>query len=187
MPYRTYVQEKTRKYKNNIKNVKNWTYHEQDDLFICPNDRKVLFKKYQNKKNASGLEQSYKIYECEDCSGCPLKAQCTKAKGNRQVHWNTIFEEMKAKAKTALECEDKAAIYARRKIEVESVFGHIKGNRSFRRFSLRGIDKVHMEFGLVALAHNLLKVAGIRLLLLENDPKTQKVGEKRCVFLQLLF
>ncbi|MFK4997655.1 transposase [Bacillus sp. N9] len=47
---------------------------------MCPNDRKVLFKKYQNKKNASGLEQSYKIYECEDCSGCPLKAKCTKAK-----------------------------------------------------------------------------------------------------------
>nr|WP_236631754.1 transposase [Anoxybacillus sp. UARK-01] len=114
------------------------------------------------------------MYECEDCTDCPLKAQCTKAKGNRQVHWNTVFEEMKAKAKTALECEEKAAIYARRKVEVESVFGHIKGNRSFRRFSLRGLDKVHVEFGIVALAHNILKVAGIRQLLSEKNRKNTK-------------
>ncbi|USG63901.1 IS1182 family transposase [Brevibacillus ruminantium] len=163
IPYGTYLKEKTRKAKRDIKSVINWVYVEKDDCFICPNGMKVTFKKYQNKKNASGHEQSYKIYECEDCSGCPFKSQCTKGKGNRQVHWNTIFEEMKAKAKAALECEDKAAIYARRKVEVESVFGHIKGNRSFRRFSLRGLDKVHVEFGIVALAHNLLKVAGIRL------------------------
>nr|WP_010272834.1 transposase [Paenibacillus senegalensis] len=57
---------------------------------------------------------------------------------------------------------------ARRKVEVESVSGHLKGNRSFRRFSLRGLDKVHVdkvfvEFGIVALAHSLLKIAGIRL------------------------
>ncbi|WP_376768701.1 transposase [Anoxybacteroides rupiense] len=80
---------------------------------MCPNGRKVTF----NKKNPSGYEQSFKIYECEDCTDCPLKAKCTKAKGNRQIHWNTVFEEMKAKAKTTLECEEKAASYFRRKIE----------------------------------------------------------------------
>ncbi|WP_245203714.1 transposase [Ammoniphilus resinae] len=168
------MQEQTRKYKKDIKNAKKWTYHEQDDYFICPNGRKVTFKKYQNKKNPSGYEQSFKIYECEDCTDCPLRAKCTKAKGNRQVHWNTVFEEMKAKAKTALECEEKATIYALRKVEVESVFGHIKGNRSFRRFSLRGLDKVHVEFGIVALAHNILKVAGIRQLTSEKNPKNTK-------------
>ena len=186
IPYGSYLQEQTRKYKNDIKNAKNWTYIEEDDCFICPNGRKVVFKKYQDKKNQSGYEQSFKIYECEDCTNCPLKPQCTKAKGNRQVHWNTIFEEMKAKAKAALECEEKAAIYARRKIEVESAFGHIKGNRSFRRFSLRGLGKVHVEFGIVALAHNILKVAGIRQLLSETNRKNRKaIGEKIFIFLQL--
>ncbi|MBS4216765.1 transposase [Bacillus sp. FJAT-49711] len=124
-----------------------------------------------NKKNASGYVQSLKVYECEDCSDCPLKALCTKAKGNRQVQWNPIFKEMKAKAKTALECETKSRLYAQRKIDVESVFGHIKGNRSFRKFLLRGLDKVHTEFGIVALAHNLLKVAGIRRLLSREKMK----------------
>src|SRR5690606_24035083 len=156
---------------------------EEEDCFICPNERKVSFKKYLTKKNPSGYEQSFKIYECEDCTDCPLKPQCTKAKGNRQVHWNTIYEEMKARAKTALACETNATIYARRKIEVESVFGHIKGNRSFRRFSLRGLNKVHVEFGIVALAHNILKVAGIRQLLSDKNQKNKKAsGEKQIIF-----
>ncbi|MDA3131072.1 transposase, partial [Aliibacillus thermotolerans] len=123
IPYGTYVKEQTRKYKNDMKNARNWEYRELDDCFICPNGRKVPFKNYRNAKNASGYVQSYKVYECEDCTDCPLKPQCTKAKDNRQVHWNPIFEEMKAKAKAALECDDKAAIYSKRKNEVESVFG----------------------------------------------------------------
>jgi transposase len=188
IPYGSYLHEQTRKYKYDIKNAKNWVYDEQDDSFLCPNGRKVIFKKYQDKKNKSGYEQSFKIYECEDCTDCPLKAQCTKAKGNRQVHWNPVFEEMKVKAKAALECEEKAILYDRRKVEVESVFGHIKGNRSFRRFSLRGLDKVHVEFGIVALAHNILKVAGIRQLLSEEPLKNTKgSGEKRFIFLHFLY
>ncbi len=128
--------------------------------------------------------QSYKIYQCEYCSGCPLKEVYTKAKGDRKVHWNPIFEEMKTKAKTALECDKKAAIYARRKIEVESVFGHIKGNRSFRRYLLRGLEKVHTEFGIVALAHNLLKIASYFQVI---SKKTQKQEEKKVSFFSSCF
>lgn len=188
IPYGMYLKEKSRSYKKNIKHAKNWTYMEEEDCFICPNGRRVAFKKYLNKTNASGYEQSLKIYECEDCSDCPLKALCTKAKGNRQVQWNPIYEEMKAKAKAALEDESKTQIYDRRKIDVESVFGHIKGNRSFRRFLLRGIEKVHTEFGIVALAHNLLKAAGIRQLLSEISSQNQKTdGEKGPLFLRLFY
>jgi len=49
------------------------------------------------------------------------------------------------------------AIYKRRKVIVEPVFGHIK-NGGFRRFSVRGKDKVAGEFSLVCAAHNLKKV-----------------------------
>jgi len=45
-----------------------------------------------------------------------------------------------------------------RPIEPEAVFGQIKANRQFRRFLLRGLDKVSVEFGLVAIAHNLMKL-----------------------------
>jgi hypothetical protein len=45
----------------------------------------------------------------------------------------------------------------RRPADVEPVFGNIKSNHGFRRFMLRGKEKVQIEAGLLALAHNLRK------------------------------
>ena len=50
------------------------------------------------------------------------------------------------------------AVYALRKTIVEPVFGQIKGPRGFRRFSFRGCSKVHAEWLLICLTHNLLKL-----------------------------
>ncbi|HWK21490.1 MAG TPA: IS1182 family transposase [Ureibacillus sp.] len=169
IPYNTYLTEQKRSYKKDIRHASNWNYDEQTDTYRCPNNRKVEFKRYSKRTDKYGFTRDFKIYECEDCSDCPLKSKCTKAEGNRQIHYNTVYEELKAKAKTSLWSESNAQIYARRKIEVESVFGHIKGNRSFRRFSLRGLTKVQTEFGIVAMAHNLLKVAGLSQLLSKQE------------------
>ena len=50
-------------------------------------------------------------------------------------------------------------IYKMRKTIVEPVLGNIKHNLGFRQFFLRGINKVKAEFSLLAIAHNLLKIA----------------------------
>jgi transposase len=49
-------------------------------------------------------------------------------------------------------------IYALRKILVEPVFGQIKSAMGFRHFSLRGLQKVASEWGIVCACHNLLKL-----------------------------
>jgi transposase len=49
--------------------------------------------------------------------------------------------------------------YRLRKQIVEPVFGQIKQARGFRRFLLRGIEKVKAESALVCTAHNLTKLA----------------------------
>ena len=49
-------------------------------------------------------------------------------------------------------------LYAARKHIVEPVFGQIKRIRGFRKFSLRGLQKVTAEWDLVCLTHNLLKI-----------------------------
>ena len=66
----------------------------------------------------------------------------------------SVQERMAAKVNTAAG----RALYARRKVIVEPVFGQIKGARGFRRFSLRGLEKINGEWRLVCLTHNLLKV-----------------------------
>ena len=62
--------------------------------------------------------------------------------------------EMQVKLKTPLG----AQLYALRKVLVEPVFGQIKAAMGFRRFSLRGLDKVPDEWAIVSLCHNLLKL-----------------------------
>jgi transposase len=57
------------------------------------------------------------------------------------------------------------AVYRRRKMIVEPVFGQIKEIRGFRRFSFRGAPKVAAEWGLICLTHNLLKLFGARAIL----------------------
>ena len=47
----------------------------------------------------------------------------------------------------------------KRPCEIEAVFGILKQNRKFTRASLRGLEKVEIEVGLHALAHNFRKVA----------------------------
>jgi transposase len=66
----------------------------------------------------------------------------------------TAQEQMRAKLRTA----QGRAVYGLRKGVVEPVFGQIKGARGFRRFSLRGLEKIKGEWRLVCLTHNLLKL-----------------------------
>jgi transposase len=49
-------------------------------------------------------------------------------------------------------------LYAQRKQTIEPVFGIIKAAMGFRRFSLRGLAKVHTEWTLVTLAYNLKRL-----------------------------
>jgi hypothetical protein len=42
---------------------------------------------------------------------------------------------------------------------VEVVFAAIKHNNNFRRFNLRGLPKGEVETGLLAIVHNLAKMA----------------------------
>ena len=52
---------------------------------------------------------------------------------------------------------DGRAVYRRRKVIVEPVFGQIK-NTGFRGFGVRGKSKVDSEFSLVRSAHNVKKM-----------------------------
>jgi transposase len=62
-----------------------------------------------------------------------------------------------------LATEHGAAVYAKRKTTVETVFGNVKANLGFRRFSMRGLDTASSEWRLVCAVHNLLKIHRQRL------------------------
>jgi transposase len=68
------------------------------------------------------------------------------------------LSESKEKMRAKLATDSGLAIYARRKVIVEPVFGQIKAAQGFRHFSQRGLRKVRNEWSLVCMTHNLLKL-----------------------------
>lgn len=117
--------------------------------------------KVKRTRTINGYLTEQAIYECEDCSGCLLKEKCTKSKGNRQIQVNKRLQKLRQEAACNLCSEKGKLLRARRSVEVESVFGRLKHDCSFRRFMLRGIEKVKTEFGLLCIAHNIAKMAAV--------------------------
>jgi transposase len=70
-----------------------------------------------------------------------------------------LRKEMLAKLST----EEGKAAYAKRKTTAEPVFGNVKANLRFRRFSRRGRAAVDSEWKLICAVHNLLKLRNVRL------------------------
>jgi hypothetical protein len=97
-------------------------------------------------------------YQAKRCQGCPFLGQCHKAQGNRTIEVNHRLNELKQKAKERLMSETGLYHRSKRPIEPEAAFGQIKSNNKFNRFTLKGLPKVEIEFGLMAIAHNLRKL-----------------------------
>ena len=55
------------------------------------------------------------------------------------------------------------ALYKLRQQTVEPVFGIIKAAMGFRRFSLRGLEKVNLEWELVCLAYNVRRLHTLKI------------------------
>jgi transposase len=71
---------------------------------------------------------------------------------------STAAFAVKQRMHAKLATEAGKATYSRRKVIAEPPIGQIKFAQGFRRFLLRGLEKVRREFAFVCTAHNLLKL-----------------------------
>jgi hypothetical protein len=83
-----------------------------------------------------------------------MRGPCHKARDNRIIQRSPNLNRHRQKIKELLD-SDEGKEKRRQRWKVEAVFGNIKQNKGFRRFFLRGLEKVNTEIGLIALAHNL--------------------------------
>jgi len=134
-------------------------YDEKQDCYICPMGQPMYKTHSAKRKSPSGFVQNYSVYEAPNCKGCPLRGACHKAKSNRKISINYNLRKHKSKARDKLLSEQGLRHRSQRPTDVETVFGNIKQNKKFTRFNLRGKDNVMIETGLIALAHNLAKMA----------------------------
>jgi transposase len=165
LKYNTFYQD-THKYRNpeivrkHQFRSDHFAYDAETDQFICPAKQRLKYLFTGRYQTDNGYESQRRHYECMLCQDCPLKSQCTKAKGNRRIQVSFQLMEYRKQARENLTSELGEQLRVRRSVEVETVFGHIKHNMGFRRFHLRGREKVNTEWGLVCIAHNMQKLAG---------------------------
>ena len=70
--YNQYRKEKKKKFKNAPFKTANWEYDKITDSFLCPNNRRLYFAYESNRKDKNEFKRTFDVYECEDCTDCPL-------------------------------------------------------------------------------------------------------------------
>lgn len=134
-----------------------FTYDAANDQYLCPAGKWLALKQ------VNGLQRIYAVQG--DCSGCPLKPQCTQAKRRhvtRHAH-EAAFARMQQRMQAQPE------MMVRRRSIVEHPFGNLKqwilGNG---RFLLRQLQGARTEMALAVNAYNLkraINVLGARRLI----------------------
>ncbi len=181
--YNYFHKEQSKKFKNDITRIENLYYNSHQDYYICPMGQKMLpIGKNKKRKSDLGYEYEVTIYQAANCKGCPLNGACHKQQGNRKIEVNKQLVQYKRQSRENLTSEKGRELRGRRCTEVEQTIGQLKWNKRFNRFLLRGLPKVSIEIGILAIAHNLQK-----LVIWLTLNKRRLLSGKNCSFFNLLF
>ena len=129
------------------KRVIDWSYDEETDAYQHPDGHLYPFSHTKYRKTASGFEQEVKVYLAEEPKLAPQKG----------LYINERYQQLKEKESQALLSDQGRTIFAKRKVDVEPVFGQIKACLGYTRCNLRGKRKVKIDMGLILMANNLKK------------------------------
>ncbi|WP_436491691.1 IS1182 family transposase [Chitinophaga sp. ARDCPP14] len=149
-------QNKNIRYKKRF-TVDQLEYDDKKDRFKCPGGQILSRKRTYKSRSRAGYEQTITQYQSRNCDGCPLRGDCHQQSGNRIIDVNHNYRRLKNQAEKRLRTRRGIQKRKQRCFDTEPVFANIKHNHHFKRFMLRGIEKVTVETGLLALAHNIRK------------------------------
>lgn len=137
----------------------NFKYDPENDAYYCPEGKPLHPVKSRKQKTSEEHESTTITYRNISCEGCPLKQSCNPKYKYKKIQKNQQLAKIRSKIKERLNTERGIELRKQRAHDVETVFAQIKHNKGFKRFMLRGLEKVNIETGLLAIAHNLKKAA----------------------------
>lgn len=161
--------EQSPKIKDNPFLAQNLFYNAEQNFYICPMGQRMDFAGTAERVSERGYKSEVSMYQARCCQGCPLTGPCHKTKTNRTIEVNHNLERHKRIVRVNLTSEKGLMHRRRRPVEPEAVFGQIKSNMKFNRFTLRGLNGVALEFGLISIALNLSKMIKKRRIHLLNE------------------
>lgn len=136
-----------------------FTYDAHRDKYTCPQGEKLRpAARTQIKSKYSKREIVTYRTERGTCAACSLSEKCTTDIKLGRAITRDGYEEYRERMMAKITTKEGRAIYGKRKCLVEPVFGQMKTRNGFSQFLLRGLEKVKIEWKIVATAHNLLKI-----------------------------
>ena len=150
--------EQKKAFKLDPRRVENMHYNKADDYFICPMGQRMNFVSEYEKSNDFGYISTIRKYSAKNCKNCHIRGRCFKGKGNRSIEINHKLRVYKQKARKNLTSDKGLKHRSNRPIEPEAVFGQIKFNKGFNRFTMTSLEGVNLEFALLAIGFNLAKM-----------------------------
>ncbi len=128
----------------------------ENGKMYCPNNQEMVLK-YRKAVAGNKYGREEEIYECIDCSNCPLAAECKKTDKNRTIRINKELSEYHKEVIDNLESIHGALLRMNRSIQAEGTFGIMKYDRWYKRTVRKGQLSVDLEIYLVSIGHNLYK------------------------------
>jgi transposase len=121
----------------------------QKDVLVCPGGKEL----YKMGHYGEEERNPYDIYRRGDCTGCDLKARCTKGKG-RLVCVGVAHHLLPALEQRMKEFGERLQRFRRQTVEPAN--SHLK-HRGLGRLHLRGLARCGVVLTLACIAHNLMK------------------------------
>jgi len=136
--------------------VARFVYDEQAGTVHCPVGqqlRRVGATTHQDKPHALTR------YRCDVWKSCPVGRSCSKDRARvieLTPHYGAMLRQREKRAS-----EDAKKRLKRRSEIIERLFGQVKGNDGFRRWTFRGLRKVQAQWTMIATAINLRRIMAV--------------------------
>ena len=129
-------------------------YDPDNDCCICPMGQKLEFRHTRKHKDKS---YETRVYRCSSAKQCPVRKQCTKDPKGRAVE-RSPYSDAILRQREKQRDKAKADLLRKRKTIVELAFARVKHFLEFRRWSMRGLDKVDAQWDFVCAVVNLGRI-----------------------------
>ncbi len=134
--------------------ISRFIYDKANDRCICPHGNILHFERT---KPSRWDTHELRIYRCRDYRECVHRAQCSSSKRGRTIEITPHHEAVVRQREKRQDPANKKLLKARKAI-IEPVFGWIKQNLGFRRWTVRGLENVKTQWSLLCTTINLKKL-----------------------------
>ncbi len=159
-----YKPKKKKKKKKKRFGLEDFLYDEATQGYRCPNGTILRLKAREHRVR----HRTYRYYVAEeqDCQHCRFRGRCLSKKTTRQKHLGIPVDEPVTKPKSRvqlmkekIDTPEGRQQYSRRLEIVEPVFGNIRIQKGLDHFTLRGKEKVDIQWLLYGMVQNIEKIA----------------------------